>query len=210
MVKLTGPGLGHGARGALGDSVIFSTSKGRAYLKTHRKPKQPRTPDQIAMRAIMAFISSQWSAITAGDQATWDAPALPDNLSHINAYQRQNLTRWRNRQAPGNRYPILEDDDPGTGETLLATGGPQNVTLTVELTTAVNQNWAILLWHSTVATPDPDWNKLVHLFPYTAFGAQTWIHRNLTPGTHYYRTIQTSKHGTLKPWRTATDSAVVT
>ena len=57
MVKLTGPAIAQGAAGQLAGELIFSDWKGRAYLKKHRKPKQPRTPPQLAMCAMLRFLS---------------------------------------------------------------------------------------------------------------------------------------------------------
>lgn len=116
MVKLTGPGLARGASGTLADQLIFSTWKGKAYLKRHRNPAQPRTPAQIAMRAVMRFLSQEWTNLSDALKDSWAALAAATNISPFNAYQAFNLARYRTFGSPSGIYPpIGAGGDPNLG-----------------------------------------------------------------------------------------------
>lgn len=181
MVKLTGPGLAGAASGTLGDELIFSNWKGKAYLKKHAKPKQPRTANQVAMRAIMSFLSNQWSQITPAHKATWDDLAAASRISPFNAYQRANLTRWRNFQRPSTRYP------PGPIIQLGATTGYGVIGQRLKMLCTFNiltlqEVWGMNIHHVSGDTVPIQWNDLVHIEPLPNTGWYTFTIGPFEPG----------------------------
>lgn len=198
------------AGGSLAGELTFSTWKGRPYLKKHRTPKQPRTPGQLARRAMMAFLSQAWKTISPQDRATWSELARASEISAFNAYQRENLNRWHRRRPPSKAYPAAEAAGLTAVTMLTATGGVRHVDLDANLFAILGDNWTALLFHSPLAIPDPDVDKLVHVWRAETVDHYYWTHSPLAAGTHYYRLVTAAADGDVD-WSTfSTASAVVT
>lgn len=162
VVKLTGPGLGQKATGSLAGQLTFSDWKGKAYLKKHAKPKQPRTAPQVSMRAMMTFLSQQWSAIAPADQATWNDLAAQTVISPFNAYQKTNLQRWRNYEPPTKAYPAAAAGTQPDVQNYATVCHGNYANLRV-LLGALNDGWAVN-FHAKLAGPLPNaWNYLIRL-----------------------------------------------
>lgn len=160
MVKLTGPGLGKKAGGSLAGQLTFSNWKGKAYLKKLTKAKQPQTPRQVAMRAVMSFLSAEWAGISDPRKATWDDLAANANISPFNAYQKENLKRARNMQAPSQVWPATETgtDAQWLSWPLLCHG--RYLTERVLIGT-LNDGWGVG-FYSKLAWPYPtEWYQLI-------------------------------------------------
>lgn len=210
MVKLRGPGLSASASGSLADALTFSSSKGRAYLKHKPTPAQPRSGNQISMRAMMQFLSQQWQNLTAGNQATW-AIAYPDPLlSAYNAFIKHNLNRWRNHKPPSKEYPAAETGAAGDNPNLGAHNGVRHIDIAAGDDMGVAQLWGFLIFHSATATPDADFDKLVKIIRAEDLNAHWWNHSPLPTGTHYYRAITFTTSGKCNWSQALTDSGVVT
>lgn len=70
-------------RGSLNGSV-FSRNKGGAYVRTKVSPVQPRTPAQLAQRAIFSTNAKAWSGLlTPAQRAEWTAFALAFPLTNV-------------------------------------------------------------------------------------------------------------------------------
>lgn len=93
-MKVTGPGFSFDASGSIGGTLVYSKWKGRNYVRTLVTPSNPRSTGQTAQRAMLAFLSQTWAALTTGQQATWNEEADALTISPFNAYVRSNLRRW--------------------------------------------------------------------------------------------------------------------
>lgn len=51
---------------------IYSKNRGGNYIRTNQIPSNPRTPQQMQNRAYLAFLSQQWSSLTANQIAAWN------------------------------------------------------------------------------------------------------------------------------------------
>lgn len=198
MVKLTGPGLAKAASGTLAGQLTFSNWKGRAYLKKHRKPKQPRTGGQVGMRAMLAFLSAQWTEISAEDQATWADLAASSSISPFNAYQKVNLGRWRNFQRPSQAHPATEDDQ----HALITFAVPYPFTRHFGFYFAVNpinDGWAVTI-HEVPDSGEPIyWHNFQHAFPIPDTLWDYILITGVKPGLHWYAITTFSKAGKLPP-----------
>lgn len=164
MVKLTGPGLAKGASGTLAGTLIYTNWKGRAYLKKHARPKQPRTGGQRAMRATMQFLSPAWSTLSDVLQQTWADLAAQSEISPFNAYQGYNLARWRSRQPPSSEYPPPETGSGGSCQNFTATQQGLAVSLEWDPLTLM-QNWGYLVYANQTSYGPRPWHQLI-LMPY--------------------------------------------
>lgn len=210
MAKLRGPSLSTAASGTIGKVLTFSRWKKSAYIKHKPTPKQPRTGLQVSMRAMMKFLSQQWKNLTASEQATW-AGTYPDpQLNNYNAFIRHNLERWRRKAPPSKEYPATEENNPGAVPYFAATGYVRHVKTEYDEEIEIRDNWTFLIFHSTVASPDPDLDKLIHVALVEDLDVHYWTHSPLPAGTHYYKAVPTANDGNVD-WTTFdADDAVVT
>ena len=198
MVKLTGPGLANEASGSLAGQLTFSNWKGKAYLKKHTKPKQPRTPRQLSMRHTMTFLSQEWNAIPPVYHATWDDLARASNISPFNAYQKVNLQRWRNFQAPSILSPVTETGPIPTWVDWGSIDHGSYATLFIDITNA-RDGWG-LGFLVKPAWPQPEeWFWLLnlqHLYPNTR---HTFDFRPKTSGLWCFSAISFTNDGKFQP-----------
>lgn len=108
MAKLRGPLLAQLAAGSLGDTVVYSSWKGRPYVKRHRRPSQPRTDRQIATRRWLDHLAHTWGQLYASEKASWvnncpDAAADPYRW-----FLGLNLARLARGQTPSDSYPTAD------------------------------------------------------------------------------------------------------
>ncbi len=208
MVKLTGPGLAHQATGSIAGELTFSTWKGKPYLKKHRRPKQPRTTAQRSMRAMLSFLSDQWSVISAADKATWEPLAERTNVSPFNAYQAYNLDRNRNLRRPSQMYPASEIGSSGAFGTYTATGGVRMLTLELVVNNPQDA-WGAIYSHVSGSGVQPLWSDLIKLLPIPSIATYTWVWRPIPAGTYWIAFSRSTRYGQF--WNaTGWTSGVVT
>lgn len=196
MTKLKGPGMATSARGQLASELIFSNWKGTAYLKQHRSPKQPRTRAQLAMRAMMDFLSRSWQYIAPARQATWIQLAAASNVSPFNAYQSYNLTRFRDDLLPSQIYPAAGLLTPSSLQSYTATGIPLAVKHDVHYTFQFS-GWGFILYKLPTGAPTYHWYRIAHVLLCLSTGHHKWTQRNLAPGIHRYACRNFSIDGKL-------------
>lgn len=183
MVKLKGPALSPKASGTLGGALIFSSSKGRAYLKKHRKPKQPRSGKQKSMRAMMTFLSQAWSPLPGGYPETWQPLADERRVSPFNAYLAANLARWRSQLTPSALYPPTTFGDRDTIATVHGHGGVRS--FLVHWTINVKkQGWGMCVTIDPVAQWELHWDQLVLAAPMLEPGYHEFRVTGIEPGTY--------------------------
>lgn len=185
MVKLTGPGLAKAASGTLGDQLIFSNWKGKAYLKKHARPKQPNSEKQLAMRAMMRFLSQEWTNIIDLYKETWEPPALAADISPFNVYQRENLARWRNFQTPGQVFPVEDTGTPSGYASRTITCLGNHAKLRVQLGSQ-NDGWGVNFFRSSEGATPTRWDQLVHIMHATGGAWHEWDFYPPTAGTYYF------------------------
>jgi len=210
MVKLKGPGLAQQASGSLGSELIFSTWKGRAYLKKKTAPKQPQTGRQVAMRTMMRFLASEWNAISSAHKATWLDLADKTKISPFNAYQAENLARWRNLQAPSQIYPPTEAADQAELSVLTCFGECRHVRIRMRIQAPLADAWTAFVFHKLGAYPPAAWQNLVHVEMMNDAPYHYWTQTPLPPGQHFYRFTVGSNDGKVDWTITFTHSCWVT
>lgn len=195
MVKLRGPALAKQAAGSIAGGLTFSNWKGKPYLKQHRKPKQPKTTPQVSMRVMLSFLATDWSNLSPANQATWDQLADQTKISPFNAFQSENLNRWRRNRAPTQTYPATETSPTASALWIGATGGVRQIRLQPFIYAPVNANWTGLIFHNRGGYPPIRWDYCVHVLRLDAVAAYYWTHTPLATGIHYYRLALGSDDG---------------
>ncbi len=209
MVKLTGPALGQAASGSLAGALTFSQSKGRHYVKSFKKPKQPNTKPQMAMRAAMTFLSQQWGIFSQPYKDTWNGPAAYAGISPFNAFQRENLTRIRNLLGPTVAYPAAETGAKSGGGPWSVVGAPRELVVNIE-TSVQNQQWAFGLYNVAGGSIQPVWSDLIGIMPTLGTGPHAFPWTQHTPGTYWITFIPFSTTGKFFPPAIGWKSAIVT
>ena len=184
MVKLTGPGLAQSASGQLAGELIFSNWKGRAYLKKHANPKQPQARGQVGMRAMLEFLSSNWSQISDANQATWNDLAAQTNISPFNAYLAYNLRRHRSNQRPTQAYPAAEEPYVSFAMGYSATGGVRCIKIYFQVQTK-SEGWGNLLSHVAGDDVQPTFQDAIHVIPIYSTGPHSWTWTPVPAGDYW-------------------------
>lgn len=194
MVRVRGPSLAQAAAGGLGQTLIFSQSKGRCYVKRWAAPANPKSGGQLAVRACTQFISQQWHNFTTAEQATWNELAAQTNIPAYNACLAYNLERAR-------RYlmPTAWNPADGTGATgsfsspvLLAVGRQAKFQINI---TEVLQNFCFVLFKCPSGTYGQQWDRIVHYIPVLTTGIITYFYGPLPKGQHWFSLNFSLRHG---------------
>lgn len=182
------------ASGSLADTVTFSNWKGVAYMKLHQKPNQPNAPKQIAMRAIVNFLSIIWKQLPAADRASWTALAKEKNVSRLNACVGFNLERWRGFHYPATKLPADEVLLTQNWVEWTITGDIRHADHVLRATVHNDgRGWALHRWNTPGFTRR--WSNLVHIVPYLEPETDyTWTD-HVAPGTYWYNGVRISSDG---------------
>jgi hypothetical protein len=182
MAIVRAPFFGISATDSLGKAITFSRWKGRAYVRTLVKPKNPRSGLQVGMRSGVAFMSKNFKSLTAGQVANWKLAAKVGNVTPLNAQVRLNQTRVRQG------FGVLRDPTLAAGAVEAA---PTGVTATA-LPKAVKLAWTDSVGASDYCTfiymgTAPGFtNSTATLIAIIFHGVQVFTKIRLTTGTTYY------------------------
>ena len=196
MVKCYGPCMSLGASGTLADTVTFATWKGRPYARQRVVPSNPKSALQVAMRAMMKFLSQAWTDVGSTPQGSWDELAAAGQYSAFNAFVSKNMMLWREFTAPSQTYP-----NPGTGvEPVLtldsATGGDGHADLTITVST-LNDVWGLAIFRSPTGTFTPSLSNCIAVIPVDATGTLVYTDSGLAAGDYWWDAKSLSTEGVL-------------
>lgn len=196
MVKLTAPMFSLGASGTIGKAVTFAGWKGRPYARERVIPANPKTVLQVAMRAMLKFLSQAWVDVGTTPQGTWDERAKQGNYSPFNAYVGANMARWRQFLPPSQTDPAPATGTPPVATLDTATGGENHITLAFTITT-LNDVWGVAIFRSPSGTFTPSLANCIAVIPVTGTGALQYTDSGMDAGTFYYDAKFITKEGVL-------------
>lgn len=103
---VTGPLFSLTASGQIGKALVYSTWKGRAYVREYVVGANPNTLEQRVRRAMMGFLSKWWAELDSTEQTSWEAGASAKSISPFNEQISFNMDRQTNNLGPsGNSIP---------------------------------------------------------------------------------------------------------
>lgn len=196
MVRVQAPALSLDASGSLGGALVFSKWKGRAYVRTLVIPANPRSGGQVGMRAMLKFLSQDWTNVSDANQATWENRADQAVVSPFNAYIGFNQFRWRDFLAPTQHDPPAVADTPATLGALTLALGVRSITASQAVTTAAD-GWGILFFRSPTGTFATAFDNLKSIRPVDGTNAVVFVDSPLAPGDYYYDTRECTEDGQL-------------
>ena len=195
MARVTGPLLSMDASGAVGGSIVFSKWKGRNYVRRFVVPHNPRSALQVAQRAVLRFLSTDWAGIPVLDQATWDSLAAATNISPFNAYLSNGLNRNSQLKGPARVYPADESGPIPTAPTLAVTGGVHNAGIVITQG-VIPGGTAWFLYRKEGGPPAGLVSELIAVVGYS--GVTTpYSDSPLVPGTYHYKAKGLTETGAM-------------
>lgn len=206
MAVVSAPLMSLGASGKLGGAIVFSSWKGRPVVRQLVTPSNPKSPKQIARRAMMRFLSQSWAPLGATPQATWVTPAKATNIAPVNAYTAYDQRLWTQFNPPTSSYQHAAGT-PATTAVITATGGVGQVSLSVALGT-INDNWGVVIFGKIAVAPTGLFTEVFFVDQGLTTPALSVI-TPLIPGTWHFKARPFSLYG---DWGTlgAAATAVVT
>lgn len=72
---------------------IFVTRNGDTYIKKYTKPRDPRSPEQIAQRNLMRTANNIWKSMTPEQREEWKVLAINEKMSGYNLFLQTALKR---------------------------------------------------------------------------------------------------------------------
>lgn len=186
MVKVYGPMMSMDASGSIADAITFSKWKGRNYVRQRVVPANPQSGPQTGMRAMLSFLSKQWTNLSAAEKADWLTRAQATIISNFNAYTSYNQTRWRSFLAPSKEDPAAETGTQPGAPTTTPTGGIRQIQLSIA-DHANAPDWGYIIHRSTSTGFTPAWSNAVAVVEWDSGGTTVYIDAPLLPDTYYYR-----------------------
>jgi len=95
MAKVTGPLLSLGGSGSIAKTQVYSTWKGRPYVRRHVIPSNPDTAEQQLTRNLFTWLNNVWKNAPSGMSDPWDLYARGQVLTGRNAFVGQNIKAMR-------------------------------------------------------------------------------------------------------------------
>lgn len=186
MVRLKGPALSTDAAGSLADAITFATNNKRRSLRTKGKPKNTKSNNQLAIRAMMAFLSANWAALSTADKATWEPPARAAGHAPYHAYIKHNMKRWRTFRPPAKLYPSPETPPAPAPASMTAWGGFHCINYRLWLPVGTQPwGWTIHLAYNAPCVAE--FKTTRHVLLKTGAADVYWTMRDLPPGNYKTR-----------------------
>ncbi len=185
MATVKAPLMSLDASGTVAGSVVFSKWKGRNYVRRHAVPANPKASLQVSVRAMMRFLTQDWTNLSAAQKADWDTRAAVTNISPFNAFVAYNMDRYAQFNFPSKLDPAAEG---GTLPTYSASSLVAEIkAITVSLTYGVlNDAWGFALFRGTSAGFTKDRSSLIRCIKKEAVAATTFLDKGLTTGQDYW------------------------
>lgn len=198
MTKLTGPLFSRSATATLARLLTFVRTGAATKARQRVTPDDPRSGLQISARAMMRFLASQWTSLTAAQKLTWAARATLTNVSPYHAYLARNLQLWRGFHAPSKSDPWTGTGSLPTSPTTSGSGGVRHAHFTVNFT-LVMQGWAAVIFRSKTTGFTTSRLNAVAILPIPLLKKITFVDHALPPGTYYYKARHFTTLGKLGP-----------
>jgi len=188
MATVKGPLFSIAASGTVAGAITFSTWKGRPVVRKHAVPANPRSAAQVAMRAMMKFLSQIWDGLSDANKATWVERAASTSISPFNAFCGIGQSRWNTFKGPTQEFPAAEVGAGGAAPTTTPTAGVKEISLSIaDGAPAPDWGWAI---HRSISTGfTPSRSTLVYAIEATATPT-VHLDTPLLTGIPYYYRIQ--------------------
>lgn len=145
MVRVNGPMMSLGASGTLAGTIVFSSWKGRPYVRERVIPSNPKSGAQVGRRVMLKFLAQRWDALSPVQKATWDNLADQDVISNFNAYVKANMKLWHNYLPPSQQSDRSESGN-GSDNVLTAAAWEENRIKLSIAGSLVEEQWGLIVY----------------------------------------------------------------
>ncbi|MEE9284353.1 MAG: hypothetical protein V3V35_01355 [Dehalococcoidia bacterium] len=115
MAKVTAPLFSFGARGKLGDALVYFPWKGIEVVRTYVVPANPNSAAQQTQRGRLTNAVTDWHDIglIAGDVTAWDrhAATRPSSMSGFNSFTSDHIAIQAGTDTPDMGFNATVTDD---------------------------------------------------------------------------------------------------
>jgi len=186
------------ASGSVAGTIVFSKWKGRNYVRQLVTPANPKTALQVSTRAMMKFLSRQWTPeLTNPEKATWEDDAAAMAASPFNAFIRTNLQRWTQFTSPTKETPVTATGTVPTFTTLPGSvGAVGQATITWDIN-ALNQAWGLLIFRSLTTGFTTGRDTLIGVALLKTLTSDTFIDTPVAAGSWFYNYRSFTDDGVL-------------
>lgn len=193
--------------------MTHSSWKGRSYVRQAVTPTNPNTPTQVSVRAMMAWLNSQWSGpiMNDADRAAWASIASKTSIPPFNAFLADALTNWSQMLAPRVTPTGARANLPSLFSPTVPTVAAETKSALISWTVGtLNFGWGLFIFREPGATITLSRENLVAIVPSGAVGAHTHLDVGLAPGQYAYRFARASTDGRLTITPTTTVLVTIT
>ncbi len=201
MVVVYGPLFSLSASGTLAKAITFSSWKGRAYVRQRVIPANPQSGPQTGMRAMLKFLSQEWTNLSTAEKDDWTTRAAATVISTFNAYVSYNQSRWRSYKNPSKLDPADETGTSPGAPITTPTGGIRQIQLSIADHATDKPDWAYVIHRSTTTGFTPAFSNVVAIVAWDVAGTTIYIDTPLAIATYYYRiygTLDTGLKGVVE------------
>jgi hypothetical protein len=152
------------------------------------------------MRAMLKFLSQEWTNLTTAEKDDWTTRAAATVISTFNAYVAYNQSRWRSYDNPSKLDPADEAGTAPTAPTTTVTGGIRQIQLSIA-DGANAPDWAYVIHRATNSGFTPAFSNVVAVYPWDSSSPTIYIDTPLAIATYYYRiygTLDTGLKGAVE------------
>ncbi len=130
MAGVTAPLLSFGASGQVAKTQVYSTWKGRPYVRRYVTPSNPQSTEQSLTRDVFSWLNSVWKVAPADFRLAWTAAAKGQVMTDRNLFVKKNLTILRDMadlagliMSPGAKGGLVGDITVTPGDDLVTVAG---------------------------------------------------------------------------------------
>jgi len=164
MARVSGPLLSLGASGQIAQTQVYSTWKGRPYVRRYVIPANPQSSEQTLTRNTFDWLQSVWRYMPSGALAAWNAYADTNRFTAPNGFIKQNLPGLREETDLANIVlsPASGGGIPAAGMSLAPTGTQIAATLTAP---SLPTGWTIIAAHAVaIREQDPQSDAFYNVY----------------------------------------------
>lgn len=157
MPKTTAPLLSFDARGQIAKSMVYSSWRGRPYVRRYVTPSNPQSAEQTITRNAFSFLQAIYKLAPPIAVAPWDAYIKGKPLTGRNAFTKFNLPVLRGEADLANMVfsPGALGGLPPVS--VVATPGADLITVTCAAPSPVPSGWTVTAAQAAcIADQDPD------------------------------------------------------
>lgn len=157
MAKVTAPLFSFGARGKLGDALVYFPWKGIHAVRTYAIPANPNSAAQQTQRGFMTNAVANWhnDGLILLDTVAWDrhAATRPSSMSGFNSYVKDHVDLQVAGDTPDmgfnatviddgdNTFTMSIDEDGAATAVTLRWGTSPTALINAEVATEVADTW---------------------------------------------------------------------